>query len=139
MYTILVLYGSQRTYTLSHWSIHDYHGNDNIYNMLFISRYQHDAQSFPIDNDERQISFIVNDGVFNSTSAIACVRLVDSNDPPFLTLGTNGTVDVMLMYLEGQVELLYLAPALEITGENREGSKFFLFRVYLNVDIESVM
>ena len=83
---------------------------------LLYYRYEHDAQSFPIDNDERQVSFILNDGAFNSTPAIACIRLVDSNDPPFLTLGSNGTVDVMVMYSEGQDEVLYLAPELEITG-----------------------
>ena len=83
---------------------------------LYSCRYEHDAQSFPVSNDERQVSFIVNDGFHNSTAAIACIRLVDANDSPALTLGEEGAVDVMILYSEGQVEPLLLTPDLAITG-----------------------
>ena len=67
----------------------------------------------------RQAAFVVSDGQFNSTPALACVQLIGVNDRPQLTLGTNGSVDVMLMYTEGQADPLPLAPLLEITGQPR--------------------
>ena len=79
-------------------------------------RYQHDNQNFPVTNSDRQVSFIVNNGAFNSTPATACVQLTNVNDRPTLTLGPNGTVDVVVMYTEGQSEPLFLAPDLEIQG-----------------------
>lgn len=79
-------------------------------------RYSHDGQSFPSTNDERTISFVVNDGIFNSSVVPACIQLVDSNDIPQLFTGANDTVDTMVMYREGQQEPLYLAPELEIRG-----------------------
>lgn len=84
---------------------------------LFLCRYEHDAQSFPIDNDERTVSFVVNDGIFNSSAAFACIRLIDVNDNPALFLGGEGVVDVMVMYSEGQVDSLILAPQLTIIGK----------------------
>ena len=60
--------------------------------------------------------FLVNDGAFNSTPVPACIQLVDSNDQPVLTLGRNGSVDTMVMYMEGQSEVVLLAPELQITG-----------------------
>lgn len=81
-----------------------------------LSRYSHDAEAFPSNNDERVVSFIVNDGTFNSTRTLTCIRLVDSNDPPQLFSGANGTVDTMVMYREAQQAPLNLAPQLEITG-----------------------
>ena len=79
-------------------------------------RYQHDGQYFPVTNSDRQVSFIVNDGAFNSTPVTACVQLLNINDAPSLTLGPNGTVDVVVMYTEGQTDPLFLAPELEIEG-----------------------
>ena len=38
------------------------------------------------------------------------------NDPPTITLGPNGTVDVMLVYTEGQTTPLLLAENVQITG-----------------------
>ena len=81
-----------------------------------VCRYEHDNQNFPVANSDRQVSFIVNDGVFNSSQATTCVQLTNVNDSPTLTLGPNGTVDVMLMYTEGRTEPLFLAPDLEIEG-----------------------
>ena len=81
-----------------------------------LCRYQHDSQYFPAINSDRIVSFIVNDGAFNSTPVSACVRLTNVNDVPALTLGSNGTVDVVVMYTEGQTEPLFLAPDLEIEG-----------------------
>lgn len=86
--------------------------------LICTCRYVHDAQSFPIENDERQVSFIVNDGIFNSSTAIACIQLVDANDDPLLTLGTDASVDVMLLYSEGQMDPLVLAPELQIIGDH---------------------
>ena len=80
------------------------------------SRYSHDGQLFSITNDERTISFLVNDGMFNSSRAMTCVRLVNENDRPELFTGANDTVDTMVMYEEGQQEPLLLAPQLEIRG-----------------------
>ena len=79
-------------------------------------RYSHDGQSFPGDNDERTISFVVNDGMFNSTPTQTCVRLVDSPDTPQLFTGSNDTVDSMVMFTEGQMQPLPVAPQLEIRG-----------------------
>ena len=79
-------------------------------------RYSNEEQSFPSNNDERTISFIVNDGSFNSTPTQACIRLVDANDLPELFTGSNSTVDTMVMYTEGQLQPLVLAPQLEIRG-----------------------
>ena len=62
------------------------------------------------------MTFTVNDGAFNSTSVFACVQLANVNDAPTLTLGPNGTVDVLVMFTEGQTEPLFLAPDLEIEG-----------------------
>ena len=64
----------------------------------------------------RQVEFVVSDGELTSSQALACVELVEINDPPELRLGLDGSVDVMLMYTEGQTQLLLLAPDLEITG-----------------------
>lgn len=82
-------------------------------------RYSNDEQSFPNTNDERSVSFVVNDGAFNSTPAMTCIRLVDSNDLPELFTGPNGTVDTMVMYREGQTEPLLVASQLEIRGKGR--------------------
>lgn len=79
-------------------------------------RYSHDGQSFPSTNDERTVSFVVNDGTFNSTQVLTCIRLVDRNDLPQLFAGANETVDTMVMYTEGQLVPLILAPQLEIRG-----------------------
>ena len=67
------------------------------------------------------MSFIVNDGAFNSTPTFACIRLVDSNDLPQLFTGPNDTVETMVMYMEGQAEPLLIAPQLDIRGEERWG------------------
>ena len=63
------------------------------------------------------MSFVVNDGAFNSTSVTACVTLLNINDAPSLTLGSSGAVDVVVMYTEGQTDPLFLAPELEIEGK----------------------
>ena len=84
---------------------------------MFVHRYEHDRQYFPVTNSDRQVSFVVNDGAFNSTPATACVQLFNINDAPRLTLGPNGTVDVVVMYTEGQADPLFLAPELAIEGE----------------------
>lgn len=62
------------------------------------------------------MTFIINDGAFNSTPATACVQLSNVNDAPILTLGPNSTVDVQVMFTEGQTEPLFLVPDLEIEG-----------------------
>ena len=67
--------------------------------------------------DARVVKFVVNDGIFNSTPATACIQLEDVNDAPLLTLGANSSVDTMLMYTEGQPDPLILAPLLEISGK----------------------
>lgn len=84
-----------------------------------VYRYSNDEQSFPITNDERLVSFVVNDGAFNSTPTFACIRLVDFNDLPELFTGPNSTVDTMVMYREGQTEPLLIAPQLDIRGTCR--------------------
>ena len=84
---------------------------------IYVYRYQHDSQYFPVTNSDRQISFVVNDGAFNSTTVTACVQLLNINDAPSLTLGPNGTVDVVVMYTEGQTDPLFLVPQLEIEGK----------------------
>ena len=65
----------------------------------------------------RQALFTVNDGVFTSAPALACVQLFKVNDAPVLTLGPAGSVDTIVMYREGQAEGLVLAPQLDITGK----------------------
>ena len=81
--------------------------------------YQNPAESHTGDNT-RQVSFLISDGAFNS-STLACIQLVGVNDPPQLTLGPNGTVDTMVMYTEGQTQLLTLAPIIfhTLTGSCR--------------------
>lgn len=86
-------------------------------NYIHLHRYQHDNQYFSATNSDRQVTFIVNDGAFNSTSATSCVQLSNVNDAPVLTLGPNGTVDVQVMFTEGQTEPLFLVPDLEIEGK----------------------
>ena len=80
-------------------------------------RFSHDGQAFPSTNDERTVSFVVNDGIFNSTRVLACIRLIESNDLPALFTSLNDTVDSMVMYTEGQDDPLYLAPHLVIRGQ----------------------
>ena len=63
------------------------------------------------------MSFTVNDGLLDSDPALACISLEGVNDPPVLTLGPDGTFDVMVNYTEGQPEPLILAPDLQITGQ----------------------
>ena len=65
------------------------------------------------------MSFVINDGAFNSTPVFACVELFDVNDAPILTLGPNSTFDVMVMYTERQAEPLFLAPDLGIEGKHK--------------------
>ena len=64
----------------------------------------------------KQIQFTVNDGVFVSEPALACVELVQVNDAPVVTLGANGSVDTEVMYREGQTDGLMVAPQLTIRG-----------------------
>ena len=70
--------------------------------------------------DSRLVSFTVNDGLFDSAPALACVNVEAVNDPPVLTLGPDGVVDVMLNYTEDQLEPLILAPDLLITGQLKQ-------------------
>ena len=64
----------------------------------------------------RQVEFTVSDGLLTSSPALACISLFEVNDPPVVTLGPNGTVDIMLMYTEGQTEELLVGEELHITG-----------------------
>ena len=65
-----------------------------------------------------QATFTVNDGKFTSSPVLACVQLFEVNDPPVLTLGAaEGSVDIMLMYNEGQTDELLLAEHLQIFGK----------------------
>ena len=64
----------------------------------------------------RRIAFTINDGVFNSTPAVAYVGIRQVNDPPRVTLDANGTLDKMVVFSEGQTEPLILAPELAIQG-----------------------
>ena len=66
--------------------------------------------------DTRHVEFTVNDGQNTSPPALACIQLVEVNDPPVLTLGANASVDAVLMYTEGQTEGLLLAEDLQLTG-----------------------
>lgn len=66
----------------------------------------------------RQIVFSINDGMFTSEPALACVQLSPVNDPPVVTLGPDGSVDTTVMYTEGQTDTLEIAPQLSITGKN---------------------
>ena len=75
----------------------------------------------------RQISFTLNDGAFNSTPVFACLRLDNVNDPPTLSLGANDSIDVMLMYLEGQSEPLFLATELLISDLDTPISSALVF------------
>ncbi len=79
--------------------------------------YRYESSSQEPTGSSRRVAFTVSDGQFNSTPAYACVQLVGQNDKPVLTLGPNGTIDVMLMYTEGQQEPLYLARDLQIEGK----------------------
>ena len=81
---------------------------------LFL-RYSSTAQE-PIGS-QRQVTFVVNDGHFNSTPATAHINIVAVNDPPLMTLGQNGSIDTTVVYNEGQTEPLLLAPLLVIHGE----------------------
>jgi Notch-like protein len=66
-----------------------------------------------------QATFTVNDGKFTSSPVLTCVQLFEVNDPPVLTLGAaEGSVDVMLMYNEGQTDGLLLAEHLQIIDED---------------------
>lgn len=64
------------------------------------------------------MSFIVNDGKFNSTPVFACIELQGVPDAPTLTLAIDGAVDVTVNYTEGQVEPLPLVQDLQISGKN---------------------
>ena len=66
--------------------------------------------------DFRTISFYVNDGLFNSNMPSSYITIERVNDPPTVTLGLNGTVDVMLEYREGQMMPLLLAENVQILG-----------------------
>jgi len=66
--------------------------------------------------DFRTISFYVNDGLFSSNVPSSYITIERINDPPTVTLGPNGTVDVMLVYTEGQMAPLLLAENVQITG-----------------------
>lgn len=80
------------------------------------------------------MSFTVNDGLFDSDPALACVALEEVNDAPVLTLGPDGMFDVMANYTEGQPEPLILAPDLEITGQplvNHWGAQWYIHIVYI--------
>ena len=101
----------------------------NLFQYLY--RYQHDNQFFPVTNSDRRVSFVINDGAFNSTPVSACIRLTNINDVPILTLGPNSTVDVVVMYTEGQAEPLFLAPDLEIEGINTLRVLFICTRLCL--------
>lgn len=68
----------------------------------------------------RRISFIINDGLFNSTSVAAYVGIRQVNDPPVVSLDSNGTLDVMVVFSEGQEGPLTLAPQLIIRGTGDE-------------------
>ena len=63
----------------------------------------------------RVITFIVNDGLFNSTEASAFVTIITVNDPPIVTLDSS-SLNIVVTYLEGQMSPLVLAPQLEIQG-----------------------
>ena len=64
----------------------------------------------------KQVEFTVNDGVFTSQPALACVQLFNINDAPVVTLGQDGSVDTLVMYREGQAGGLMISPQLTITG-----------------------
>ena len=81
---------------------------------LFI-RYQNIAQN-PSVSDSRYINFIVNDGMFNSSSVAAVVGVVPVNDLPIVSLGVNDSIDNIVEYIEGQSQPLLLAPSLNIQG-----------------------
>ena len=66
---------------------------------------------------QRQVTFVVNDGHFNSTPATAHINIIAINDPPLMTLGQNGSIDTIVVYNEGQTDPLLLAPLLVIHGK----------------------
>ena len=64
----------------------------------------------------REILFYVNDGLFDSNMALAYITINTSNDAPIVTLGVDGTVDIMLVYMENQSEPLLPAQYIQING-----------------------
>ena len=82
--------------------------------ICFSYRYENTAKE--PTTTTRQVTFIVNDGLFNSTPAVSFIDIESVNDAPVITLGQDSTVDVIVIYDEGQDESLVLAPLLEIQG-----------------------
>ena len=64
----------------------------------------------------RQVNFLVNDGLFNSSHVSAYITIVSVNDPPVLMLAGGGGIDNAVFYVEGQREAVLLAPSLSIQG-----------------------
>ncbi len=110
----------------------------NLVRVLMYLRYSHDGEEFTTAYDDRVIAFTVNDGLLNSSMVYACVRLIDVNDPPTVFTGANGTVDTMVMYMEGQVDPLPLAPQIQVNGKTQNNHRmmnscqnFFIFYFHL--------
>ena len=82
---------------------------------------------------QRQVAFIVNDGYFNSTPATAHISIIAVNDPPSMTLGQNGSIDTVVVYNEGQLEPLLLAPLLVIYGKQELIIDIIQIHIYFNV------
>ena len=85
--------------------------------MSFVCRYENTAEEPAAVN--RTITFIVNDGLFNSTPVFAYVITLPVNDAPLVMLGEEGAVDVMITFMEDQSFLL-VAPALRIQGQPKQ-------------------
>lgn len=82
---------------------------------------------------QRQVTFIVNDGYFNSTPATAHISIIAVNDPPLMTLGQNGSIDTVVVYNEGQLEPLMLAPLLVIYGKQELIIDIILIHIYIYI------
>ena len=86
----------------------------HTYVLMLFCRYRNGAVQ-PQGNMQR-IDFVVNDGTFNSSIVSAHIYISPVNDLPQVYLA-HSSVDVYLMYTEGQSGPLSLAPNATITGE----------------------
>ena len=86
----------------------------------------------------KQVEFTVNDGVFTSEPAVACVQLLQVNDAPVITLGADGSVDSVVMYREGQPEGLAVSPHLTITGRYRAPYCVLISQLFFHSDVDSL-
>ena len=103
---------------------------DQKVSLFLFPRYSYENRAQNITGSSRLVSFIVNDGRFNSTPVFACVELVGVPDAPTLSLARDGAMDVTVNYTEGQTEPLLLVQDLQISGKTtcvqiKNASRFY--------------